>query len=152
MKNAKLLVTALMAMGVAAALPAAHAAYPTEMKVNVEVLNETGQNLSMVYGSWVTRQDELRNYFLSAEQGTTKFRLTLPRPSDGGGHFRYATADGKKCQFKMTHRSVFQWLGMAKNEKTATGKSIGTVPAVCAATVVDGRDSLGRYSVRFLMK
>lgn len=152
MKNAQALMAALMTLGMLAALPAAHAGYPAEMKVKVEVLNETGQNLSLVYGSWVTRQDELRNYFLSAEQGAAKFRLTLPRPADGGAHFRYAAADGKKCQFKMTHRSVFQWLGLAKNEKTATGKSIGTVPAVCAATVVDGRDSLGRYSVRFSMK
>lgn len=153
MKAIKRISGACLALAAISTLPGVHAAYPKTMEVVVEVWNDGHQNLNMTHASWI-RDSAIRDeYVLRAEDGGRRFDVTLNNPRNDSATFRYASEDGKVCEFRMAHEPEFSWFGIKpKIAKSATGKSVGTASAQCDARVTAGTESLSRYSVRFSMK
>lgn len=136
-----------------AVIPAAYAAYPKTMKVSVEVWNDKEQDIHMTYASWEPKGASLSSYFIPAQNSGRAIDVTLDNPRNDAAVFRYANTEGQKCEFRMSHKVVFRWIGVnPAPEKTATAKSIGTVPAECSAAVTKSTDSMSSYTVKFSMK
>jgi hypothetical protein len=153
MKAIKRAIGACLALAAITTLPAVHAAYPTTMKVVVEVWNDGHQGLSMTHASWIRDAAIRDEYGLRAEDGGRRFDVISNNPRDDFATFRYASQDGKVCVFRMAHQLQFSWFGFKpKIAKSAIGKSVGTTSAQCNAMVTAGTDSLSSYSVRFSMK
>lgn len=136
-----------------AVVPVAQAAYPKSVKVTVEVWNDEAQDLHMTYASWRAQGSDSSDYLIHAYQTGKGFNVTLNDPRNDEGTLRYATTSGKKCEFKFAHKATFKWFSISPApEKSATAKSIGTVPAECGASVTKGTNSMESYTVRFSMK
>lgn len=153
MKAIKRVIGAGLALAAISTLPGVHAAYPKTMEVLVEVWNDGHQNLSMTHASWI-RDSAIRDeYMLRGEDGGRRFDVTLNNPRNDSATFRYASEDGKVCEFRMGHETKFSWFGIKPNiAKSASGQSVGTASAQCDARVTAGTESLSSYSVRFSMK
>ncbi len=131
----------------------AQAAYPNNMQVKVEVWNDAAQDLHMTYASWTPQTTGLNRYLISAQSSGLGFGVTLGNPRNDAAMFRYASAEGKVCEFKMAHQTNFSWFGFnPAPEKSAIAKSIGTVAAECSASVTKGSNAVESYTVRFSMK
>lgn len=153
MKAIKGVIGGCLALAAMTTLPAVHAAYPKTMEVKVEVWKDVQQQLTMNHASWIRNSASLNDYTIVAENAGVKFGLTLNNPRTDSATFRYASEDGKVCEFRMAHEPEFSWFGFKpKIAKSATAKSIGTASAQCDARVTAGTESLSSYSVRFSMK
>lgn len=135
----------------AAALPAL-AAYPTKIQLNIELWNQSGNDLALLWASWAPANADYTGYGFSADEPTAAVSITLKNPRNDFARFR-VSGEGKACEFTATHSVTFSWVSItAAPEKSATGRSIGKVPAECIASVTKGTNSMQAYSVRFVMK
>jgi hypothetical protein len=153
MKKIRSLITGCMTIGAATMLSSAHAATPTSMRVAAEVINDAAQDLHMTFASWDRQGTELSSRLIPAHQSGTITKLTFGNPRNGAATFRYATVEGKSCEFKLAHMARFSWFSLnPAPEKSASARSIGAVQAECRGVVTAGSESLGSYTVRFSMK
>ena len=142
--------TAAIAMMVFAV--SAQAAYPKNIQLNIEMWNQSGTDLALSAASWFAANADYTGYGFSANAPTATVSLTLKNPRNDSASFR-ASGDGKVCEFKATHAVTFSWVSInPAPEKSASGRSIGKVPAECIASVIKGTNSMKAYSVRFVMK
>ncbi len=153
MKNVKTCFTrtiAAIAMMVAAA--SAQAAYPKKIQLNMEMWNQTGIDLALVWASWAKPNADYTGYGFAADDPTASVSIPLKNPRNDSASFR-VSGEGKICEFRAAHAVTFSWVSITPApEKSATGRSIGTVPAECTASVTKGTNSMQAYSVRFVMK
>lgn len=142
-----------IAMAALLVTPALQAAYPTNMKVEVEVWNDTQQALQLTHATWSSQTSELEQHDIPAEQRQKTFQVTLANPRNDGAAFRYIAANGKVCDFLFAHKKTFSLFGISPApEKSVSSRSAGVVPAQCSASVTKGNNSMSGYSVRFTMK
>lgn len=141
---------AAIAMMVAAA--SAQAAYPNKIQLNMEMWNQTGIDLALVSASWAPANADYTGYGFSADAPTASVSIPLKNPRNDSASFR-VSGEGKTCEFTAAHSVTFSWVSITPApEKSATGRSIGTIPAQCLASVTKGTNSMQAYSVRFVMK
>lgn len=141
---------AAIAMMVMAA--SAQAAYPKTIQLNMELWNQSGTDLALSASSWLPANTDYTGYGFSANAPTTAASLTLKNPRNDFASFR-VSGEGKVCEFKAAHAVTFSWVSInPAPEKSATGASVGEVPAECIASVIKGTNSMKAYSVRFVMK
>lgn len=141
---------AAIAMMVAAA--SAQAAYPNKIQLNMEMWNQTGIDLALVWSSWAKPNADYTGYGFSADAPTASVSIPLKNPRNDSASFR-VSGEGKTCEFTAAHSVTFSWVSITPApEKSATGRSLGTVPAACIASVTKGTNSMQAYSVRFVMK
>ncbi|WP_268799616.1 hypothetical protein [Pseudomonas huanghezhanensis] len=132
--------------------PVASAASPTEMAVNVEVWNGTGEDLSLSGASWLAPGTDLSPYVIPGDSENASFFVTQGNPKKDSAAFRLRS-DEKVCEFKLGHEARFQWMPVnPAPEKTASAKSVGSVQVKCGASVIKGTDSLSAYTVRVVMQ
>lgn len=142
--------TAAITMMVAAV--SAQAAYPKNIQLNIEMWNQSGIDLALVSASWAPANADYTGYGLSAAEPTASVSIPLQNPRNDSASFR-VSGEGKICEFTAAHSVTFRWVSITPApEKSATGTSIGKVPAECIASVTKGTNSMQAYSVRFVMK
>ena len=142
-----------LTMAAATMLTSAHAAYPAKMHVVIEVENQAAQDLHMIHASWDRQGAQLSSRLIPAQQSGTTINLTFGNPRSGSATFRYASAEGKSCEFKLAHEVRFSWFSLnPAPEKSASARSIGAVAAECLGAVTRGAEAMGSYTVRFSMK
>lgn len=130
----------------------AQAAYPKKIQLNIEMWNESGIDLALVWASWAKANTDYTGYGFSADAPTASVSIPLKNPRNDSASFR-VSGEGKTCEFTAAHSVTFSWVSITPApEKSATGRSIGTVPAECIASVTKGTNSMQAYSVRFVMK
>ncbi len=153
MKTNKRFAGGCLALVAATMAVCAQAAYPNNMQVTVEMWNDAAQDLHMTYASWAPQATGLNKYLISAQSSGLGFVVTLDNPRNDAATFRYASAEGKVCEFKMAHKTNFSWFGLnPAPEKSAIAKPIGTAAAQCTASVTKGSNAMESYTVRFSMK
>lgn len=141
---------AVITMMVAAV--SAQAAYPSKIQLNIEMWNQSGTNLALVWASWASANADYTGYGFSADAPTASVSIPLKNPRNDAASFR-VSGEGKVCEFRAAHSVTFSWVSITPApEKSATGTSIGKVPAECIASVIKGTNSMQAYSVRFVMK
>jgi hypothetical protein len=139
--------TALMVAAVSA-----QAAYPKTIQLNMEMWNQSGEDLALVAASWAPANTDYTGYGFAADDPTAAVSIALKNPRNDAASFRVSGA-GKACEFRAAHEVTFSWVSITPApEKSATGRSIGKVPAECIASVIKGTNSMQAYSVRFVMK
>jgi hypothetical protein len=137
MKKIRSLITGCMTIGAATVLSSAHAATPTSMRVAAEVINDAAQDLHMTFASWDRQGTELSSRLIPAHQSGTIIKLTFGNPRNGAATFRYATAEGKSCEFKLAHVARFQ---LVLAQSRAREISFGKVDRGCSSRMSRGGD------------
>ncbi|TDV55514.1 hypothetical protein EC919_10357 [Pseudomonas graminis] len=128
------------------------AAYPKNIQLNIEMWNQSGIDLALVSASWAPANADYTGYGFAADAPTASVSIPLKNPRNDSASFR-VSGEGKVCEFTAAHSVTFSWVSITPApEKSATGRSIGKVPAECIASVTKGTNSMQAYSVRFVMK
>lgn len=142
----------LVATAMMVAAVSAQAAYPKNIQLTIEMWNQSGIDLALVAASWAPAHADYTGYGFAADAPTASVSLPLKNPRNDSASFR-VSGNGKICEFRAAHAVMFGWVSITPApEKSATGRSIGTVPAECVASVTKGTNSMQAYSVRFVMK
>lgn len=143
---------AIAAIAMMAAAVSAQAAYPSKIQLNIEMWNQSGVDLALVSASWAPANTDYTGYGFAADAPTAAVSVPLKNPRNDSATFR-VSGEGKICEFTAAHSVTFSWVSISPApEKSATGRSIGKVPAECIASVTKGTNSMQAYSVRFVMK
>jgi hypothetical protein len=142
----------IVAIFMTAVAASAQAAYPKSIQLNIQMWNQTGMDLALSAASWAPTDTDYSAYGFSAKEPTASVSITLKKPRNDSASFR-VSGEGKICEFRAAHETTFDWFSLnPAPQKSATGKSVGTVPAECTATVIKGTNAMKAYSVRFVMK
>jgi hypothetical protein len=131
--------------------PLTHAAYPKKMNVTVELWNDLRADLGVISATWVPVGTDLSDSVVPGNANTGSFALTLNNPMNDSAVF-VLKAGERQCTFTLGHEKVFSWFSLnPAPDKFASGRSTGTTPARCKASVIKGLKSMEAYTVRVRM-